>query len=240
MPAEADARTRDRVARALSEAGPLTATALAERLCLTPAAVRRHLDALLQAGSVEAREEPAVAGTPRRRGRPARVFALTRRGHAALATAYDDLAVSALRFLARAGGAPAVAAFAEARSDELEARYAPQVAEVGDDPGRRLEALAVALAEDGYAATVRTSPGGGAQLCQGHCPVQAVAAEFPQLCDAETESFARIVGVPARRLATLAHGEHVCTTHLTTSSPPTTSRPTTISTQQQTAEGTSS
>ena len=29
----------------------------------------------------------------------------------------------------------------------------------------------------------------GFQLCQGHCPVQHVAAEFPQFCDAETEAF---------------------------------------------------
>jgi len=216
--ASADARTRARVARTLSESGPLTAAALAERLTLTPTAVRRHLGALLAEGAVEAREErTSVGGAPRRRGRPAREFALTTRGHAQLATAYDDIAVSALQFLARSAGSDAVAAFARARGAELEARYSARVAAVGEDPGRRLAALAGALTEDGYAATVRPSPAGGTQLCQGHCPVQAVASAFPQLCDAETESFARIVGVPARRLATLAHGEHVCTTHLTTS-----------------------
>ena len=60
-----------------------------------------------------------------------------------------------------------------------------------------------------------TRPGGaGTQLCQGHCPVQHVATEFPQLCDAETAVFSRLVGAPVQRLATLAHGEHVCTTHV--------------------------
>jgi predicted ArsR family transcriptional regulator len=43
-----------------------------------------------------------------------------------------------------------------------------------------------------------------------------VAAEFPQLCEAETEAFSRLLGVHVQRLATLAHGDHVCTTHVPT------------------------
>ena len=53
---EVDAPTRGRVARTLLELGPSTAAALAERLLLTPAAVRRHLDHMLEQGAVEARE----------------------------------------------------------------------------------------------------------------------------------------------------------------------------------------
>lgn len=54
----------------------------------------------------------------------------------------------------------------------------------------------------------------GVQLCQGHCPVQHVAAEFPQFCEAETEAFARLLGVHVQRLATLAGGGHACTTYV--------------------------
>jgi hypothetical protein len=42
-----------------------------------------------------------------------------------------------------------------------------------------------------------------------------VAAEFPQLCEAETEAFGRLLDVPVRRLATIAHGDGICTTHVT-------------------------
>jgi hypothetical protein len=42
-----------------------------------------------------------------------------------------------------------------------------------------------------------------------------VAAEFPQLCEAETEAFGRLLGTPVRRLATIAHGDGICTTHVT-------------------------
>ena len=41
--------------------GPSTAAALAERLDLTPAAVRRHLDQLVEEGAVEAREPRSAA-----------------------------------------------------------------------------------------------------------------------------------------------------------------------------------
>ncbi|NHC12170.1 helix-turn-helix transcriptional regulator [Motilibacter deserti] len=212
-----DSRTRDRVARAILEGGPTTAVALADQLGLTPTAVRRHLDALVDSGRVEAREQ-RVAG-PRRRGRPAKEFALTTSGHAAMTTAYDDLAASALRFLGATGGEQAVEAFARSRAAEIESRYSSAVEAAGPSAEERLRALADALSADGYAASVHSGPAGGAQLCQGHCPVQSVAAQFPQLCDAEAESFARLVGAPARRLSTLAHGEHVCTTHVSSSSP---------------------
>ena len=70
---------------------------------------------------------------------------------------------------------------------------------------------------EGFAASV-TSTTAGHQLCQHHCPVAHVAAAFPQLCEAETEAFADLLGSHVQRLATIAHGDHVCTTsvpHLT-------------------------
>jgi hypothetical protein len=79
-----------------------------------------------------------------------------------------------------------------------------------------VQALAQALTTDGYAASAEVAPaGGGQQLCQHHCPVAHVAAQFPQLCEAETEAFGRLLGTPVQRLATIAHGDGVCTTHIT-------------------------
>ncbi len=42
-----------------------------------------------------------------------------------------------------------------------------------------------------------------------------VAAEYPQLCEAETEAFGRLLGTPVQRLATIANGDGICTTHVT-------------------------
>jgi hypothetical protein len=41
-----------------------------------------------------------------------------------------------------------------------------------------------------------------------------VAAEFPQLCEAETRVISRLLGVHVQRLATIANGDGVCTTHV--------------------------
>jgi len=69
--------TRERVARSILEQGPSTAAALAARLDLTPAAVRRHLDHLVAEAAVEARDpRPAGSdGATRGRGRPAKLHA---------------------------------------------------------------------------------------------------------------------------------------------------------------------
>jgi predicted ArsR family transcriptional regulator len=209
----AESRTRDRVARLLLELGPQTAAELSERLGLGAAGVRRHLDAMLAEGLVEGRDVP-VRGQ-RGRGRPARAFALTEAGRGRFPHTYDDLATAALRHLARHGGVDAVAAFAAERVEQLEERCRAAMEQAGDDPLARAEALAGALSAEGYAASASSIATGG-QLCQHHCPVAHVAAEFPQLCEAETAVIGRLVGTHVQRLATIAHGDGVCTTHIPT------------------------
>jgi predicted ArsR family transcriptional regulator len=219
-----ESRTRDRVLRVVSQEGPVSIPGLVDRPGLTETAVRRQVDALHAEGLVEARE----ATGPRRRGRPAKAWVLTSRGHRALVSDYDHLAGDALRFLRTTVGEGAVQQFAEQRVATLEQRYADGLDAAGDGPAERVGALVEALNADGYAASARpvgTAGAGqltGIQLCQGHCPVQHVAAEFPQFCEAETEAFSRLLGVHVQRLATLAHGDHVCTTFVPT---PTTERP---------------
>ncbi|WP_066932483.1 helix-turn-helix transcriptional regulator [Streptomyces sp. NBRC 110611] len=209
--------TRNRVARSILDHGPSTAAELALRLELTQAAVRRHLDALAAEGVVEPREK-RVYGT-RGRGRPAKAFALTDCGRDAFDQAYDQLACDALRWIAESAGGgekgeAAVAAFARARLAAQAEGYREAVESA--PPEARTQALAKALTADGYAATARSAPNPqlGEQLCQHHCPVAHVAERYPQLCEAETEVFSRLLGTHVQRLATIAHGDGVCTTFI--------------------------
>ena len=213
-----DGRTRDRVTGLLLQHGPQTAAELAARLAISPAAVRRHLDALLATGRVEERlGGPGSSTAHRGRGRPARRFFLTESGRAAFPHAYDDLALTALRYVAAAGGPDAVRAVAEQQLAGLEARASSAVDAAVDAssgaPVDRAQALAEALTAEGYAASASVISSGG-QLCQHHCPVAHVAAEFPQLCEAETAVIGRLVGTHVQRLATIAHGDGICTTHI--------------------------
>ena len=206
-----DAPTRTRVTQTILENGPSTAADLADQLGLTAAAVRRHLDQLLAEGALEARDQ-RITGQ-RGRGRPAKVFAITDAGRDGFTHAYDELAAGALRYLAETGGDDAVMEFARHRLRSLEDRYRPLLQQV--EPAERPQMLAQVLSHDGFAASVGTTPA-GSQMCQHHCPVAHVAEEFPQMCEAETEMFARLLGTHVQRLATIAHGDGVCTTHLPT------------------------
>ena len=97
-----DPRTRDAVGRSVLENGPSTAAALGERLGLTPAGIRRHLDLLVADGILEARE-PRISST-RGRGRPSKVFVMTDSGREKFEHSYDDLAVAALKFMSAQSG----------------------------------------------------------------------------------------------------------------------------------------
>ncbi|MFD3826637.1 helix-turn-helix transcriptional regulator [Streptomyces sp. NPDC058625] len=209
--------TRNRVARSVLDHGPSTVSELAQRLGLTQAAVRRHLDALAGDGIVEARARRVYGA--RTRGRPAKVFALTDCGRDAFDQSYDKLAVDALHWIGeQEGGDEAIAAFARARIAAQAGAYRAAVKAAA--PEERTRALARALTADGYSATARSAPHPqqGEQLCQHHCPVAHAAERFPQLCEAETEFFAELLGTHVQRLATIAHGDGVCTTFIPKSS----------------------
>lgn len=228
-PADPDAGTRRRVLELIATDGPVTAAQLAHDLQLTAAGVRRHLACLEQEGRIS--ELTAHRTGPARRGRPARRFVVARSGQATLSHRYAEVATQALAFLARTAGPDALAAFAEERVGLLEDAVRGAVEAAGPDMAGRADALAQALDAEGFAASVRTVPGLPlVQVCQGHCPVQDVAAAFPQLCEAETKAFARVLGVHVQRLATLSSGGHVCTTNVPTALPPASTTPTTLTT----------
>jgi len=212
-----EATTRERVLAVVVEHGPVTTGGVARVLGLTAAAVRRHLDAMAAEGLVAEGGQRPGASVPRGPGRPAKEFVATRRASGGQ-DGHGDLAVDLLHHLAATTGAPGVRAYAEHRADRLRDRYAADVEAAGPGVPARAEALARALGRDGFAASTRpvdTGTGVAAvQLCQGRCPVQQAAAEFPELCDAETAAFSELLGVGTRRLATLGAGGRVCTTHV--------------------------
>jgi predicted ArsR family transcriptional regulator len=202
-----DIRTRDAIARSILENGPSTASTLSKRLALTPAGIRRHLDLLVADGILEARD-PRV-GSARGRGRPSKVFLMTDEGRSQFEHTYDDLAVAALKFMAAQSGDHLVTAFAESRAEDIERKATPYLAK----RTKKIDALASFLTEQGYAASVEKR-GTGEEICQHHCPIAHVAAQYPQLCEAETQAFSRLLGTHVQRLATIAHGDGVCTTYI--------------------------
>ena len=205
-----DRHTRGAIVQLLLEAGPITAGEIGERLGISAAGVRRHLDALLEAG--DALSSAAASWQHSGRGRPARRYRLTAAGRAKLGHTYDDLAVPAMRQLREIGGDDAVRTFARRRIDTI----LSGVTEGSDDVETTVDRVADALTKAGYAATTTpvSGPIHGVQLCQHHCPVSHVAEEFPELCETEREAFAEVLGTHVQRLATIVNGDCACTTHV--------------------------
>jgi predicted ArsR family transcriptional regulator len=212
---ESEGHTRGSIIQLLLEAGPITAGEIGERLGLSAAGVRRHLDALIEAGDAQA--NAAAAWQQNGRGRPAKRYRLTAAGRAKLGHTYDDLAAAAMRQLRELGGDDAVRTFARRRIDKILAgvREADTEAEAGDVEATAAR-VAAALTKAGYAATTShvDSPIHGIQICQHHCPVSHVAEEFPELCETEREAMAEVLDTHVQRLATIVNGDCACTTHV--------------------------
>ncbi|BDB43067.1 transcriptional regulator [Mycobacterium kiyosense] len=209
-----EGHTRRAIVRLLLESGSITATEISERLGLSAAGVRRHLDALIDAGDAES--VAAASWQQVGRGRPAKRYRLTAGGRAKLDHSYDDLASAAIRQLREIGGDDAVKTFARRRIDAILSDIAP--AEGPDDAAveAAAERVAQALTKAGYVATT-TRVGGpihGVQICQHHCPVSHVAEEFPELCDAEQQAMSEVLGTHVQLLATIVNGDCACTTHV--------------------------
>jgi len=199
------------VARAILENGPSSAAILAKKLKITPAGIRRHLDALIASGVLIARDPYQTASDSRGRGRPSKVFVMTDLGREKFEHSYDDLAVSALRFMSDSSP-NLVLEFAKARAKDLQKRALIKI-ESSQNLSEKSKALAKFLSDEGFAAN-NHSQGIGEELCQNHCPIAHVAAQFPELCEAETQAFSEILGTHVQRLATIAHGDGVCTTFI--------------------------
>ncbi len=204
-----DGHTRRAIVQLLLE-GPTTAGEIGDRLGISAAGVRRHLDALVDAGDAES--NAAAAWQHHGRGRPAKRYRLTAAGRAKLDHAYDDLALAAMRQLREVGGDDAIRTFARRRIDTV----LSGVTAGTDDVVIGADRVAAALTEAGYATTTTrvAGPIDGVQICQHHCPVSHVAEEFPELCEAEREAFADILGTHVQRLATIVNGDCACTTHV--------------------------
>jgi predicted ArsR family transcriptional regulator len=102
-------------------------------------------------------------------------------------------------------GHDAVHAFASERADRLAAGVQ------GEAGSASPTAVAEALTRAGYAAQIEPLGAVAVQLCQHNCPVVDAAREFPILCEAEADALSRVLGRHVTRLATLAHGDEVCT-----------------------------
>lgn len=192
-----DRRTRQKVFQSVLDEGPITASSLAKALELTPAAIRRHLDALESEGLIEVRE---LAGKQAGRGRPARHYVVTTAGHDSVSHSYDELAVNILRYMEDKHGKSAVEDFTEDLVGRLRDRLGPELDKRGGTTvASRSRALAAALTRKGTPPRrhrSRPGPLGGDAAVPGTLPDPSRGSGVPGDLRSRTRDVLRL---PRRR-----------------------------------------
>ena len=197
--------TRRAILNLLKRQGPLDASAVADALSLTPAAVRLQLGRLEEDGLLVHRDEVAP-GT--RRGRPRHVYDLTGAAEALYPKRYGDLTTELLGYLGGPGAAQVDELF-ESRRKRRVAGALPRTANLPFD--EQVAALTAILDEDGYLAEAERLPDGSWRITEHNCAILTVAHGFSQACTSEL-AFIRdaLPGATVRRVAHLMDGAHVC------------------------------
>ncbi len=182
---------RQRILDYLQVKGAATSLEISRALHLTTANIRRHLSILLEEGALE------VAGTRpgSPRGRPARVFTLSRQ---ASAHHLDGLAGALLDEIAASLPPPQ----RQAMLRKLAARLA-----AGDRPParsftQRLTQAIPRLNEMNYQARWEARPE-APRLILGHCPYAAILPAHPELCQMDAALLEEMLASPVVQVARL-------------------------------------
>lgn len=203
-------KTRRAIVKLLKTDGPLGSAQLAERLGLTPMAVRLHLYALREEGLVAAEDRPVPVG------RPAKFWRLTPEADRLFPEAYAELSVALVDALRETFGAEGLDRVLASRCARQESDYAKRIRSA-DPLKEKLDALARLRTEEGYMAEVRPEGGGRYLLVENHCPICAAANACQGFCSTELELFRTVLGpdVEVERVEHIVAGDRRCAYRVT-------------------------
>ncbi len=194
--------TRSDILIALRKEQPLTNKALAKRFGLTDNALRRHLTELVDAGLVVYSRE--IRG----QGAPVFAYSLSEAGEALFPRAYIDPLMDALTSLRDREGTEAVVQLFRRRWDALAEEARPRLASL--PLHERAQLLAELLAAEGYMSEAIAGDGDAATIRHHNCAVREIALRFPEVCSAEAEFIASVLGAPVERRMHLKDGCSAC------------------------------
>lgn len=179
--------TAERLLQQLKSRGPQAAATLAAACELSTMGAHKQLQALQAQGLVEAHDERAGVG------RPKRLWQLTAAGHGRFPDRHGELTVQLIRQVQRLMGPQALETLIAAREQEAEAQYAARL-QGARGAAARVQRLAALRAEEGYLARVERAEGGGWLLIEDHCPICAAASACQGFCRSELALFRRVLG----------------------------------------------
>lgn len=177
--------------------GPVNVPFLCGLLDVNPTAVRQQLAVLRREGLVALRVER------RKVGRPTHLFVLTPKAEALFPQGYGPMALALLRQLRALDGEGKIEKLFARRTRELLDEYRTRLR--GMPAPEKFRELARIRDREGYMARAR-----GSSLTEHHCPIAAIAREFPQACRYEKLLFEAALGTKLERTEHLASGGRAC------------------------------
>jgi predicted ArsR family transcriptional regulator len=207
--AEPLSTAKQRVLEHLKRADGATAAEFATALGITVAAVRQHIDALVEMGLVARRAQPRTRAG---RGRSPLEWEVTPQAGALFADRHGQLTVELLGAIKDALGTGGLDQVIDARAEHQLAAYRVAVPAAGEAPlEERVRALARQRTAEGYMADVQRD-GDDVILVEHHCPICTAATACPGFCRSELELFRDTLGpgVTVERTAHLLAGDVRC------------------------------
>ncbi len=180
---------------------PLTAKQLAEKMRVSPNAVRHHLKEL------EAEALVTYGREQRGLGAPTFAYRLSPQGEALFPNRYEQTLTDLLERVAEKQGRQAAVGMFEDLYADLTRKL--QLELDGVPPARRLDAVARVMNEAGYMAEV-DSAGGEFRLAEHNCAIRAVAERFPEVCAAEAKFLQSVLVATVERQAHIVSGCNAC------------------------------
>ena len=203
--------TKQDILQHLLKRGEVTAQDLAEKLDISPQAIRKHLKDLETEGLIYHTSEQVGMG------RPQFIYALTVAGRDRFPDSYNQFAVNFLDTLIDTLGKEQVSEVLHKQWQRKAQNYKLQLgnAALKQSLAQKLEKLAEIRRAEGYV-TEWFPVEGEAQSNQSfvfteyNCAIAHVAESFPSVCGHELEMFATVLGCPVERTHWMVNGEHRC------------------------------
>jgi predicted ArsR family transcriptional regulator len=182
-----NANTRRQILDVLKSEGPRSVADLAGRFGLSDMAIRLQLKELGADGLVTFAEERQA------KGRPVKLWSLTRRADDEFPDSHAELTVGLLQAMSDAFGAHGMERMLAARAAQLTKTYTSALAD-RNTLEDRLEALVGLRTREGYMAELERDGDGAYLLLENHCPICVAASTCQGLCRIELEVFQTVLG----------------------------------------------
>ena len=195
----------------LKRSQPLTAKELAQKLGVSPNAIRHHLKELEAEGLiVYGREQRGV-------GAPTFAYRLNEAGEALFPRRYEETLTEVLQRVSEKAGRGAVVELLEDHYAALTRRLQSELDGVAQSD--RVAAIARLMSDAGYMAEWQEAEG-TFRLSEHNCAIRAVAERYPEVCAAEEKFLQAVLGGTVDRRTHIVSGCNACEYAITFPSSP--------------------